>query len=315
VAHLAALRAFGGRPPVHTKVLIEGSEENGRQALLEVVDRDPDLMRADVMVIADNGNWRVGEPTLSETLRGHGKLTVTVRTLRNALHSGHFGGGAPDALLALTRLIATLHHDDGSVAVEGLQDGEWAGTEWPEEDFRRQAGVLDGVQLVGSGKLSDRVWARHAISVLGLDAPSVDGAGNIVIPHARAKIAVRVPPGADPERSMALVEEHIRAHAPWGAHLDVAVEPASTPISLPAHPAAERALERAYGKPVARMGSGGSVPLVAKLNAAYPDASIVLWGAQDSDLARIHAANESVDLGEIEKIARAEAYLLEELGR
>jgi acetylornithine deacetylase/succinyl-diaminopimelate desuccinylase-like protein len=313
VAHLAALRALEGKPPVHVKVLIEGSEENGRQALLQVVDSQPDLMRADVMVIADNGNWRVGEPTLSQTLRGHGKLTVTLRTLANALHSGHFGGAAPDALLALTRLIATLHDDDGGVAVEGLQDSDWEGTEWPEEDFRRQAGVLDGVQLIGSGNLSDRVWARHAISVLGLDAPAVEGAGNIVIPHARAKIAVRVPPGADPVRSMDAVERHIRAHVPWGAQIEIDVEPASAPISLPPVPAAEKALAEAFGKPVATMGSGGSVPLVAKLNATYPDARIILWGAQDSDLARIHAANESVALSEIAGIARAEALLLREL--
>ena len=127
------------------KVLIEGSEENGRQKLLEVVDRDPELMRADVFVVADGGNWKLGEPTLCETLRGHGKLTVTLRTLENALHSGQFGGAAPDALLALTRLLATLHDDDGAVAVEGLQDGDWDGADLPEADFRRQAGVLDGV--------------------------------------------------------------------------------------------------------------------------------------------------------------------------
>ena len=105
---------------MHVKVVVEGSEENGRQALLQVVDAQPELLRADVMVIADNGNWKVGEPTLSQTLRGHGKLVVTLRTLSGALHSGHFGGAAPDALLALNRLIATLHDDDGSVAVQGL---------------------------------------------------------------------------------------------------------------------------------------------------------------------------------------------------
>jgi acetylornithine deacetylase/succinyl-diaminopimelate desuccinylase-like protein len=315
VAHLAALRALDGKPPVHVKVLVEGSEENGRQALLRVVDEQPELLRADVMVIADNGNWKVGEPTLSQTLRGHGKLTVTLRTLSTALHSGHFGGAAPDALLALTRLIATLHHDDGSVAVEGLEDSDWDGAEWPEADFRRQAGVLDGVQLVGTGNLSDRVWARHAISVLGLDAPAVDGAGNIVIPHARAKIAVRVPPGADPVRSMETVERHLRARVPWGAQIEIEVEPASTPIALPPVPEAERALEQAFGKPVAMMGSGGSVPLVAKLHATYPDARIILWGAQDSDLARIHAANESVAPSEIAGIAQAEALLLDELSR
>jgi acetylornithine deacetylase/succinyl-diaminopimelate desuccinylase-like protein len=314
VAHLAALRAWGGAPPVHVKVLIEGSEENGRQSLLAVVDSDSELMRADVMVIADGGNWKVGEPTLSQTLRGHGKITVTVRTLEGALHSGQFGGAAPDALLALTRLIASLHDASGNVAVEGLDDGDWDGADWPEADFRRQAGVLDGVELIGTGDISDRVWARHAISVLGLDAPAVDTAGNIVIPHARAKVAVRVPPGADPQASMDAVVRHLREHTPWGARVELQVEAASTPIALTAPDAAVRALEAAFGKPVARMGSGGSVPLVAKLHETYPDAAFVLWGAQDSDLAQIHAANESVDLTEIEKLALAEALLLAELG-
>ena len=156
VAHLAALRANCKRP--HVKVLIEGSEENGRQKLLEVVDRDPELMRADVFVVADGGNWKLGEPTLCETLRGHGKLTVTLRTLENALHSGQFGGAAPDALLALTRMLATLHDDDGAVAVDGLEDSDWDGADLPEADFRRQAGVLDGVALTG-----DRLGRRPAV--------------------------------------------------------------------------------------------------------------------------------------------------------
>jgi acetylornithine deacetylase/succinyl-diaminopimelate desuccinylase-like protein len=314
VAHLAALRAWEGRPPVAVKVLIEGSEENGRQNLLHVVDREPDLLRADVIVVCDGGNWKLGEPTLCESLRGHGKLTVTVRTLSGALHSGQFGGAAPDALLALTRALATLHDDEGTVAVEGLQESEWPGADLPEADFRRQAGVLDGVALTGAGSVADRLWARHAISVLGLDAPAVDGAANIVIPVARAKVAVRVPPGADPERSMAAVQRHLEAAIPWGAHAEFELEPASTPVSLTGAAAAERALEQAYGKPVARMGSGGSIPLVAWLQEAYPDAAIVLWGAQDSDAAQIHAANESVDLGELGAIALAEALLLEELG-
>ena len=313
-AHLAALRAWRGSPPIGVKVLIEGSEENGRQRLLGVVDTDPDLMRADVMVICDDGNWKVGVPTLTESLRGHGKLTVTLSTLEGALHSGQFGGPAPDALLALVRLLATLHDDRGAVAVEGLQDAQWPGAEMPEDDFRRQARVLDGVSLIGAGSVADRLWARHAISVLGLDAPPVDGAGNIVIPSARAKVAVRVPPGADPVHTMDAVRAHLKAHVPWGARLELDVEPASSPVELDGHErAAERALAAAYGRPVHRMGSGGSVPLVGKLREAYPDAAFVLWGAQDADHAHIHAANESVSLDEVASIALAEALLLREL--
>jgi cysteinylglycine-S-conjugate dipeptidase len=314
VAHLSALRAWGGRPPIGVKVLIEGSEENGRQRLLRLVDAEPELLRADTLVICDGGNWKLGEPTLCQSLRGHGKLTIELRTLEGALHSGEFGGAAPDALLALVRLLATLHDEHGAVAVDGLQDGSWAGAQLPQADFRRQAQVLEGVELIGAGTIADRLWARHAISVLGVDAPPVDGAGNIVIPSARAKVAVRVPPGADPVRSMEAVERHLRERVPWGARLSVELEPASAPIALDGDSAAaERALQAAYGKPVARMGSGGSVPLVARLREAYPDAAIVLWGPQDHDLARIHAANESVDLGEIAAIALAEALLLAEL--
>jgi acetylornithine deacetylase/succinyl-diaminopimelate desuccinylase-like protein len=313
VAHLAALRAWDGEPPVTVKLLIEGGEENGKQRLPALVEHERDLLRADAILIGDGGNWRLGEPTLSQSLRGHGKLTLELRTLHGALHSGQFGGAAPDALLALTRLLATLHDDRGAVAVDGLQEDEWPGAQVPEEDFRRQAEVLDGVELVGAGSVSDRLWARHAISVLGLDAPAVDTAGNIVIPAARAKVAVRVPPGADPEASMAAVQRHLEARVPWGARLSVEVEPASTPILLDADAAAERALAAAFGKEVARMGTGGSVPLVARLHEAYPEATIVIWGAQDSDEARIHAANESVDLAEVGRIALAEALLLAEL--
>jgi cysteinylglycine-S-conjugate dipeptidase len=313
VAHLAALRAWGGEPPVTVKLLIEGGEENGKQRLPANIERERDLLRADAIVIGDGGNWRLGEPTLSQSLRGHGKLTLELRTLRGALHSGQFGGAAPDALLALTRLLATLHDDRGAVAVDGLHEGEWPGARVPEEDFRRQAEVLDGVELVGAGTVSDRLWARHAISVLGLDAPAVDTAGNIVIPAARAKVAVRVPPGADPEASMATVQRHLEARVPWGAQLSVEVEPASSPILLDVDAAAERALAAAFGKDVARMGTGGSIPLVARLHDAYPEATIVIWGAQDSDEARIHAANESVDLTELGRIAFAEALLLAEL--
>ena len=295
VAHLAALRAFDGRPPVHVKVLIEGSEENGRQRLLEVVDRDPELMRADVMVIADSGNWRLGEPTLCETLRGHGKLTVTLRTLDSALHSGQFGGAAPDALLALTRLLATLHDDAGAVAVGGPAGRRLGG--------RRPA--RGGLPPPGR-----RARRRRAGRHRQRRRPPVGAPRDL---RARARRARRRGRGQhrDPGRAGQGRGARAARRGPWALDGGRPAPPArrarrgartsrsrssrpATPIALPAMAAAERALEAAYGKPVARMGSGGSIPLVAKLRETYPDAAFVLWGAQDSDLARIHAANESV---------------------
>jgi acetylornithine deacetylase/succinyl-diaminopimelate desuccinylase-like protein len=315
-AHLSALRAWAGRPPVGVKVLVEGGEENGRQRLLGVLGREAERLRADVLAIGDGGNRRLGEPALEGSLRGHGKLTVTVRTLEGALHSGQFGGAAPDALLALTRMLASLHDDAGDVAVAGLRDGAWAGAGIPEDEFRREARVLEGVGLPGTGPVADRIWARHAVSVLGVDAPAVAGAPNAVPAEARALVSVRVPPGAEPAASMAAVQAHVEAAAPWGARVEVAVEPASAPIAVdpgaPGAAAAERALAAAYGRPVERIGSGGSIPLVAALHAAFPEAGIVIWGAQDAG-ARIHAADERVDLGELGRFALAEALLLAEL--
>ena len=271
VAHLAALRAHDGKPPVHVKVLIEGSEENGRQKLLEVVDRDPELMRADVMVVADGGNWKLGEPTLCTTLRGHGKLTVTLRTLEGALHSGQFGGAAPDALLALTRLLATLHDDDGNVAVEGLQDGDWDGADLPEADFRRQAGVLDGVAAGRHGqRRRPPVGAPRDLRPRPRRARRRGRRQHRDPARARQDRRAR-PAGRGPGASMDAVERHLRAHAPWGAQLEIEVEPASTPIALHA-PRRRRA--RAGGRPTASrsrvMGSGGSIPLVAALARGLP---------------------------------------------
>ena len=316
--HLAALRACEGRPPVRVKVIAEGGEETGQHRLLRVVDRDPELLRADLLVICDGGNWRLGEPAVMETLRGHGKLVVKVRTLESALHSGNFGGAAPDALLALVRMLASLHDDRGAVAVPGLEGRRWEGTDVDEDELADGLGLVGGARPVGVGSVGDRLWASHAVSVLGMDAPSVERGGNVVVPSARAKVAVRIPPGADARASLDAVAEHLRRHAPWGAEVAIEVQRPSSGVRLrgdgPGHAAAVRALEAAFGKPVARLGSGGSVPLVERLADAYPDAEMVLWGAQDRLHARIHGADESVDLGEVERFALAETLLLGELG-
>ncbi|MHB8965747.1 MAG: M20/M25/M40 family metallo-hydrolase, partial [Coriobacteriia bacterium] len=149
VMHLAALRAFDGKPPVGIKVLIEGEEETGRSDLEEYVVAHPDLFAADVVVVADMGNWRVGEPTLTTSLRGVTDAIIEVRTLASPVHSGAYGGPVPDALMALIRTLATLTDDDANVTIDGLTSTPWTGYEPEEPDIRREAGVLDGVRFVG----------------------------------------------------------------------------------------------------------------------------------------------------------------------
>src|SRR4051812_4217494 len=196
--HAAALRAFGGRPPVGLKVIIEGEEETGGGTLERFVEANTELFEADAIVIADGGNWKIGEPTLTTTLRGMTAVDVVVETLASPVHSGVFGGAAPDALMALARILTSLQDERGNVAVAGLTGREWDGLPTEESDFRESAGMLDGVELIGSGTIAEHVNTRPAISAIGIDAPAVEGAGNAVVPRARARVSLRLAPGQDP---------------------------------------------------------------------------------------------------------------------
>ncbi|MGI8593098.1 MAG: dipeptidase [Solirubrobacteraceae bacterium] len=317
IMHAAALRAIEGRADVGLKVVVEGDEEIGSAALAAVVAEQPDRFAADVIVVADGGNWRLGEPTLTTSLRGLAACHVEVRTLARPVHSGMFGGPAPDALLALIRMLDSLHDERGSVAVDGLSGVPWQGLEQDEAAYREAATILPGSELIGDGTLAERLLTRPAITVIGLDAPPVDGAQNALVPTARALISARLAPDADEEQARAALERHLRAAAPWGA--EVAVSPYVTAGGFLArsdgrgYAAARAALEEAYGKPPVQMGSGGSIPLITMLTRAMPNAEIIIWGAEDPG-ANIHSADESVDLSELERATHAEAAFLHSLG-
>ena len=313
VMHAAALRALGGDLRVGIKVLIEGAEETGRTGMEELVRARPDLVAADAIVIADAGNRAVGRPTLTTSLRGVVKILVEVRTLAGPIHSGVYGGPAPDALTALIGMLATLHDAAGNVAVNGLEAVPYDGANYDEPAFRRDAGVLAGVALAGSGNIAEQLFSRPAITVIGIDAPAVEGAANVVAPRARAALAVRVPPGLDPAVAREAVVRHLQTAAPWRAVLVFSNggggEGFAARTDGPAYAAAAKALEAAYGSPVSHYGMGGSIPLVAALHAAAPDAEMILWGAEEP-LSHIHGANESVDLAELERAIVAETLFL-----
>jgi acetylornithine deacetylase/succinyl-diaminopimelate desuccinylase-like protein len=314
--HALAARAHAGRPPVGVKVIVEGEEETGTSHLEAALADYRDLLRAEAIVVADAGNWKRGAPTLTTTLRGVAKAIVEVRALEKAVHSGLFGGPAPDALIALIKMLAALYDEAGNTVIPGLAREPWVGLDYPEAEFRRQAGVLPGVGLAGTGSLSEQLWTSPAAAIIGLDAPRVEGAGNALVPTARAAIALRLPPNQDPRRAFELLASHLRAVAPWQVQVDIRCEGLGAGYAVdaaaPAVAAARRALERAYGEPAVLMGSGGSIPLINALAAILPGAAIVMWGVEDPD-AGIHGPNEGVDLGELERMALAEAYFLEEL--
>ena len=317
IIHAGTLGVLEGNLPVNLRILIEGEEETVSH-IGPYVDAHPEMFQADAYVIADMGNPAAGVPALTTTLRGNVVCIVKVRSLHFPAHSGLFGGAAPDALLALIHILATLHDDAGDTVVPGLASFEWTGTEMGEDAFRTAAGMVDGAELIGSGSLGARLWSRPAASVIGIDAPTVKDAANVVLPEAAAKISMRVPPGADSEHELGLLTEHLKRVAPWGVEIEVERVRVGYPFSArmdgPAVKAAMAAMEAAYETPAGTMGSGGSIPLVARLQGISPEAEVILWGAEDIAQAKIHASNESVDLGEIERLIVAQALTLQTLG-
>jgi len=313
MAIVGAIRAWKGRPPVGVKVVVEGMEEVGGGAFTTYPPTDAARFTSDVMIIADLGNVKPGAPTLSVALRGMANVEVEVRTLASAKHSGSFGGAAPDALVALLHALATLHDANGDVAVDGLLREDWTGGGPDEAQFRGFAEVAEGVPLIGTGTLGSRVWSGPAITVIGMDVPSVDDALNAVSPYARARLNVRVHPRQDPREAQAAVVRHLEAARPFGIELTVHAQETGqgyeAELSGAAYDAAQAAWAAAWGTPTVTAGVGGSIPLVASLHEAVPGAAILLGGTADG-YANIHGPNERVLLDEFEKTTLAIADLL-----
>ena len=311
--HLAVLRSFGGRPPVGVVLFVEGEEEIGSPTLPALLREHRDKLAADVIVIADSGNAAVDVPALTTSLRGLVDAVVDVQMLERSVHSGVYGGPVGDALTALCRLLATLHDDNGDVAIEGLQTATTSAPDVPEDEWRANAGVLSGVQLMGSGTIHDRVWMRPAVSVLALDAPASDEAINILLPRARAVVSLRLAPGQDAQAAMKLLTKHLETHAPWGARVEVIPGALGEPFAVetigPAYDVARSAFADAYGNAVVEMGTGGSIPFVAEFVRAYPGAAVLMTGVGDPE-SRWHGIDESLHLGMWQTACVAEGLLL-----
>ncbi|WP_371649303.1 dipeptidase [Streptomyces mirabilis] len=318
IMHLLALRALkaNGGVPVGVKVIVEGSEEQGTGGLERYAEQHPELLTADTIVIGDVGNFRLGLPTVTSTLRGMTLVRVQIDTLEGNLHSGQFGGAAPDALGALIRVLDSLRAEDGSTTIDGLTgDARWEGLQYEEEAFRKDAKVLDGVELIGSGTVADRIWARPAVTVLGIDCPPVVGATPSVQAGARALVSLRVPPGVDAVEATKLLQAHLEARTPWGARVRTEQigqgQPFRADTSSPAYTAMAEAMAVAYpGEEMQSAGQGGSIPLCNTLASLYPHAEILLIGLSEPQ-AQIHAVNESVSPDELERLSVTEALFLQ----
>lgn len=321
MVHVGALRALdevlGADSGVGITFFIEGEEEAGSPTFRTFLETHRDLLQADVIVVADSGNWKVGTPALTTSLRGLVDGTFEVRVLGHAVHSGMFGGPVLDAPTLLARLIATFHDERGNLAIEGLEGFDDAEVDYPEEDFRQDSSVLDSVRLAGEGSIASRLWTKPALSIIGIDVPSVAMSSNTIQPSARAKFSMRLAPGQDPEAAMDAMARHLAANAPFGA--EVVFTPGergnafATDTAAPAAQTALWALEAAWGTKPVEMGVGGSIPFIADLVEVFPAAQILITGVEDPD-SRAHSANESLHLDDFRNAVLAEALLLARLG-
>ncbi|MFH8254222.1 dipeptidase [Streptomyces roseolus] len=320
VMHLTALRALGDDLPVGLKFVAEGSEEQGTGGLEQYLVQHREQFLADALLVCDTGNAQVGTGTATVTLRGLANLIVTVETLKGEVHSGMFGGPAPDALAALVQMLATLRDPrTGATTIGGLDcEGVWDGVGYDEETFRADAEVLEGVRLTGTGTVADRLWARPAVTVLGIDCPPVVGSAASVPASARARVSLRVPPGTSADTAREALTRHLTDAAPWGARVTIETESTGSPFRAatdgPAYQALGAAMRQVYGKPLAFLGQGGSIPLCNVLAENYPSAEIILMGVEEPRCL-IHAPNESVDPTEIEHMAHVEALFLQHFAR
>lgn len=310
VMHIGAVAAHGDDLPVGVQVFFEGEEESGSISLEGLLEEYSHLLKPDVIVIGDGGNWAVGVPALLTSLRGLAAVSFELRTLKSAVHSGQYGGVYPDALTALSRLLASLHDESGNVAIDGLVATESAGLDVPPELARGIIGAVEGVEEIGSGSIPSRLWTRTSVSVLAIDAPPVSEAINQLVPSARAKVSMRIAPGQDAGDALDKLKAHLRANAPWGSSIEFLHEETGDASVLDTDHRVvklwEDAFREAFGTEPVHMGAGGSIPFIATFANLFPDAPILVTGCGDP-MSAIHAPNESQDLGDVASSTLAEA--------
>ena len=317
MAHIGSVRALvaavGQDFDLGITLFIEGEEEFGSRSFVPFLNSNSDALRGDVIVVADSNNWDIDTPAITIGLRGNVTFRLTVRTLAHASHSGMFGGAVPDAMLAMVRLLATLHDEDGSVAVAGLTSHDATVPEYSVEQLIQETGLLPGVSPIGRGPILSRIWSQPAITVTGIDAPTVATASNTLSPSVTVRISARIAPGQSAETAAQALDEHLRGRAPFGAEIVIDDIDTGGPFLVDtsgwAVTEARAAMTEAWGVPPVDIGVGGSIPFIADLVKTFPEAQILVTGVEDPD-SRAHSPNESLHLGVFKRAVLTEALLL-----
>ena len=319
MTHVAALRVLQQIAPdsgLGIALFIEGEEEYGSRSFANFLETHKETLRSDVIVVADSDNWSTTVPSLTVSLRGNVKFGLTVTTLDHANHSGMYGGAVADAPLAAIRLLNTFWDENGSSAVEGLLSAEHTAPDQDEQQVRDEAGVLNGVSLVGSGRVLDRLWNDPAITVVGTGLPDVQNASNTILPTATFVVSARIAPGQSASDALAALQRHVEKHTPFGAKAEITNVELGDPFLVdttgPAVRAMKESMADAWGNEAVEAGIGGSIPFISLLEQEFPNAEILVTGVEDPGT-MAHSPNESQHLGVLRNAIASEALLLTRL--
>ncbi len=329
VVHTSAVDAWlkgAGSMPLNVKVIIEGEEEIGSEHLEAFLKKHKALVKADAIVLTDTGNFETGLPSITTALRGLVTVDVEVRALKQSVHSGMWGGPIPDPTMALCRMLAALSNPDGSVNLPGIADKirpltaeeKKSIASLPTDDatFRRQSGMLPGVQLLGGRPPWEQNWRQPSISINAFQASNRKDARNIINESAWARVGIRLVPDLEPLTVRKALADALKKSVPWGLEVTVKEEQAAkwwyTDPSGPAFQAAFKALKKGYGVDAVAMGCGGSIPFVEPFAKELGGVPALLIGVEDP-YTNAHSENESLHLGDFDKAIKSAIYLYEEL--
>jgi acetylornithine deacetylase/succinyl-diaminopimelate desuccinylase-like protein len=300
-----AINAVHGKPPVNLKFLIEGEEEVGGLSVADYVAKNPEKLKADVALVSDTEMYAPGLPTLNIGLRGLVYMEIEARGPGRDLHSGLYGGAAPNAVFGLIELLSKAKSADGRIQIPGIYDDveapsaeekeSWTHLPFDEAEYLRDE--VGSTALTGEKEYSvfERTWARPTLEVHGIAGGFTGPGAKTVIPaKAVAKVSIRLVPKQDPEKIVAAVEEFVKLNAPAGIQCDVRVLSAGPGLMVnPDHPAirvAAKAFSDIYGKPTVFTRSGGSIPIVGDFATHIGIPTILMgFGLPDDGL---HSPNE-----------------------
>jgi len=325
VKALESLMAGNGALPLNVRVLLEGEEEVGGEGIADFVASKPPELKADFALVSDTELFAPGLPTLCVGLRGMIYTEIEVRGAKSDLHSGMYGGAAPNPFVSLAQMLAKLKDEDGHILIPGFYDGiippspeelkAWKSLPFDEEHYRKTE--VGSRALVGEPGYSvlERTWARPTLDVHGIPGGFTGAGAKTVIPaKALAKVSMRLVPGMTPARAFELYKDYVMKIAPAGVDVEVRLIHSGDPCLIPVNnrfvQAATRALHEVWGKDTVFIRSGGSIPIVGDFDRHLGVPSVMMgFGLPDDN---IHAPNEKFHLKNFELGIESMVRFLEE---